>query len=95
MKTVGEPLPIFYEQTFNNLVNGDLNGQDSWSGAGEYDVQSTLAYEGTKAVQVNALNTSKLISRTVPSFTSGQMYFSVRRDTNGDGSATLFEKVVV
>jgi len=74
-----------YEQTFNNLNNGDLNNQDSWSGATEYDVQSTLAYEGTKAVQVNALNTSKLISRTVPSFTSGQMYFSVRRDTNSVG----------
>jgi len=74
-----------YEQTFNTLNNGDLNGQDSWSGAGEYDVQTSITHEGAKAVQVNALNTSKLISRTVPSFTSGQMYFSVRRDVNSTG----------
>ena len=74
-----------YEQTFNTLNNGDLSGQDNWSGDIQYDVQSTLAYEGTKAVQVNALDTSKLITRTVPSFTSGQMYFSVRRDVNSTG----------
>src|SRR3989338_9746105 len=74
-----------YEQTFNTLNNGDLNGQDSWSGAVEYDIQSSIRKEGTKSVKVNAVSTSKLIERTVPSFTSGQMYFSVRRDTSSVG----------
>ncbi|KKU20693.1 MAG: hypothetical protein UX33_C0041G0011, partial [Candidatus Azambacteria bacterium GW2011_GWC1_46_13] len=44
-----------YEQTFNTLNNGDLNGQDSWSGAVEYDIQSSISHEGTKAVKVKTL----------------------------------------
>jgi len=36
-------------------------------------------------IRKHALTTSKLITRTVPSFTSGQVYFSVRRDTSSIG----------
>jgi len=42
---------IFFEN-FNALNDGDLNGQNGWSGDANADVQTTVKKEGTKACQI-------------------------------------------
>lgn len=74
-----------YEQLFNTLSNGDLNGQDSWSGGTAVDVQSTVVYEGAKAIiEVNG-NTN--MTRSITAVTSGTMYIAGRMEAGfGDGA---------
>ena len=59
---------FLYFQDFNSLTDGDLNGQDSWSGSANFDVQTSVKYEGAKAVEVAtggiAINISRAISVT-------------------------------
>jgi hypothetical protein len=43
-------MSIIYSQNFDSLSNGDLNGQDSWSGSGIFDVESSVVYAGARAV---------------------------------------------
>lgn len=43
-----------YIQTFESLSNGDLNGQDSWSGGTMFDVIDTDAAYGSKSVSVTS-----------------------------------------
>jgi len=43
-----------YEQKFNGLNDGDLNGQDDWSAESDTDVvQTGTPYEGAKHVIVS------------------------------------------
>lgn len=67
-----------YEQKFNDLNTADLNGQDSWSGAANYDVSTTNPYEGTKCVTVSGDGTERTISRVISGVTSGTFYVSMR-----------------
>jgi len=80
-----------YEEKFNDLTTGDLNGQDSWSGGTGYDVTTTAAaiYEGTKGVSETA---SLSIQRQITSIDSGTMYVSMKTNdanTNGGGYLIL------
>jgi len=73
-----------YEQKFNTLNNGDLNGQDSWSGDVSYDVVDTLAFEGAKSVRNNT-GISVSILRVLPAgVTVGITYVALRWDVNTD-----------
>ena len=69
-----------YEQKFNSLTTGDLNGQDSWSGDTEFDVQESVTYEGAKAIQVTdpGGQANGNIVRTISGVSSGVVYFAMR-----------------
>ena len=70
-----------YEQKFDGLNDGDLNGQDSWSGATEFDVTTDAAalYEGTKGLKIYQPAGLKTIKRTLPaSIESGEFWISVK-----------------
>jgi hypothetical protein len=69
-----------YEQKFNTLNDGDLNGQDSWGGSASFDVETSVKYEGAKAVSFNS-GTAGGISRTV-AVTSGVFYIAMRKTAN-------------
>lgn len=59
-------------EDFEGLSVGDLNGQNSWSGSADFDVQTSVVQEGTNAVSVatssvsiskaSSFNTSDTIS---------------------------------
>jgi hypothetical protein len=80
------------EETFEGLSTGDLNGQGggsgwsaNWSGSANYDVQNTVAYEGSQGV-VNASGSN--ISRTLTTGISGTeniMYIAVRKTSTSAG----------
>lgn len=42
-----------FEDNFNSYIDGDLNGQDGWSGSATFDIQGTIYFDdgGTKAVE--------------------------------------------
>ena len=83
----GEPEnPWTYEQKFNTLSDGDLNGQDSWSGDTCYDVGSTQVYEGAKSVEAAPCGTDKYIDRSGIDSTVGTVYVAIYIDTMGDVS---------
>ncbi|HAM95892.1 MAG: Peptidase M23 [Candidatus Azambacteria bacterium GW2011_GWB2_46_37] len=70
-----------YEQTFNTLNNGDLNGQDSWSGSTAFDVVTTgTPYEGAKHLSFSTLADID-ISRNITPTENGTLYFSVKKPT--------------
>lgn len=73
-----------YEQLFNTLNDGDLNGQDSWTGGANYDVQTTTKYEGAKGIE--GVNTNQNIARTITGVTSGTLYVAMRMSAHGAGS---------
>lgn len=50
---------IFFED-FNLLNDGDLNGQNGWSGDNRWDVITTTQYEGAKAAASTALSVSQI-----------------------------------
>ena len=74
-----------YEQNFNSLTTGDLNGQDSWSGPVIYDVENTVVYEGANAVGAGVDGSNNVISRTITGVTDGSVYFAMRRSAELDG----------
>lgn len=77
-----------YEQKFNSLTDGNLDGQDSWSaavGAANCTVQTTEKYEGAKAIYLNG---STEVRRNITAVTSGVFYFAMRcktTHTSADG----------
>lgn len=86
--------PWIYEQKFNTLNTAALNGQDSWSGDPDFDVQESEKYEGAKAVSsdVNAVD----ISRAITGTSSGTVYIAHRKTANNVYPSTtiaLFEGV--
>lgn len=63
---------------FDLLNDGDLNGQDSWSGHTSFDVQGTTTYAGAKAVKSATATTGQEISKGFTSQTAGNQQFYVR-----------------
>ena len=49
-------------ENFDGLTNGDLNGQNGWSGSTYYDVQSTVYKAGSKAAFFDAPDNSTYYS---------------------------------
>lgn len=66
-----------YEENFNSLTTGDLNGQDGWSGATLFDVQTSVVYEGAKGVGATNAGSQQTMSRTI-SEAGGVFYFAMR-----------------
>jgi len=56
-----------YEQKFNTLNDGDLNGQDSWSGSVNFDVTTDDNYDsgGSKCVKIASAPSNDKIGRSV------------------------------
>lgn len=58
---------ILFED-FNALTDGDLNGQNSWSGSANFNVQTSVKYEGAKALEIttggSTINIKKAVSVT-------------------------------
>ena len=75
-----------YEQKFNELNNGDLNGQDNWAGDADWDVTEDAAarYEGSKGLKVvgddNVNHNIK--NESIGSFSSGLFYVAVKKTNN-------------
>lgn len=69
-----------YEQNFNTLNDGDLNGQDSWSGDTAFDVVTTgTPSEGAKHVSSILESDSEVtIARAVTAVTAGIVYVSIK-----------------
>ncbi|KKR73257.1 MAG: hypothetical protein UU17_C0040G0004 [Candidatus Nomurabacteria bacterium GW2011_GWA1_40_8] len=78
-----------YEQNFNDLATSDLNGQDSWIGSVSFDVQTSVIYEGVKAVSV-AGGADVNISRTIPGISSGSVYFAMRKSATPTAGSIFF-----
>lgn len=72
-------MATLFETDFNSLNNGDLNGQDSWSGDTDFDVQVTIVKEGAKAVAVTpGANGDNYISRTGTQLSAGKIGCYIR-----------------
>ena len=74
-----------YEQDFEALSTGDLNGQDSWSGDTDFDVVDTgTPYEGSQYLQIDpAGDAFEAISRSVTSVAAGVVYCSLKINRTG------------
>jgi hypothetical protein len=86
-----------YAQNFNDLNDGDLNGQDSWSGYAMFDVQTSVKYEGAKAVAFlgQAPDGWDKIQRTITTTTdnfSASIAMKLKKGSSGDtvGILALF-----
>ncbi len=86
--------PWTYEQKFNTLNDGDLNGQDSWTGDVEFDVvQTDTPAEGAKHLKVIAnVSSNGFIDRTIIGVTSGTVYISIKKNANNDGRSVIYMK---
>lgn len=75
-----------YEQKFNDLNTGDLNGQDSWndtpSSGTSVSVVESNTYEGAKCAFATALVKSY---RQISAVTSGVFYVSLMHTTSTGG----------
>jgi len=63
-------------ETFEGLSVGDLNGQNSWSGSTNYDVQTSVVQEGVNAVS-NAVASSN-ISKSYTAPATGSITWYMR-----------------
>ncbi len=57
-------MATIFEDNFNSYTDGDLNGQGSWSGDSNFQIQGTTTYEGAKAVYINNPGDVKNIEKT-------------------------------
>lgn len=80
-------------QDFEGLNIGDLQGQDSWTGDTEYDVQASVVYEGTKAVQiVNPSAGGERIDKAGSNTPDGDISFYVRQTTTAGTTRLVLEE---
>lgn len=79
-----------YEQGFEALTNGDINGQASWTGSALYDVQSSVACTGSKAMALAIpAAAANMFRANDTETTTGSVYFQVRRSGTDDGDFTV------
>lgn len=81
-----------YEQKFNGLNNGDLNGQDGWVSGGStvLNVGNYTPNEGSKNLKASILNNGDFAyTRTLPGYVTGTFYFSAKVDTLEDFGISL------
>ena len=72
-----------YNQNFDDLTTGDLNGQDSWSGSTAWDVQTSVVQAGAKAISCVGSSSNENITRTITATTSGHFIFYMRATHSG------------
>ena len=73
-----------YIQNFNGLNTADLNGQDSWSGDANFDVETSVVFEGAKAVSC-ATAASKAVYRDLTAMTAGKMNIWMQKSSTVGG----------
>jgi len=86
---------VLYSQNFDSLSNGDLNGQDSWSGNTAWDVAAHPGGAfGSGKVAKNVANSSTIVrdfsSTTLASASSYTVSFDFRSDNVTSDSGLLF-----
>lgn len=64
---------LFFED-FNSLNNGDLNGQNGWTGSTGFDVEATTVKEGAKAVQFIDVGTGVAVSHSLSDIDSYKIF---------------------
>lgn len=65
-------MAVYILEDFNSLSNGNLNGQNSWSGDTSFQVQGSTVQEGAKSVQCSAgYGSDQFISKNITARTSG------------------------
>ena len=81
-----------YSQSFDSLNDGDLNGQDSWSGSTDFDVQTSVKQSGAKGLG-NTASGSDTISRSITQTATGtaSIYMRVSDITLTDCYFDLYE----
>jgi hypothetical protein len=76
-----------FEETFDSLSNGDLSGQNSWSGSTKWQVvgSSPTPADGAKCVNgtTNADYNQQWAYRDITAVTEGTVYVSLLRNTSG------------
>lgn len=77
-----------YTQSFDALTPGDLNGQDSWSGHGDYDVQNSVA-QGAQGIAVNPSG-DVTITRVLPATVDSGSMTIYMRDSADTGAGPQF-----
>lgn len=80
-----------YEQLFNSLTDGNLSGQDSWSGSAYFDVSTTNPNEGAKGIIYNTAMQNQEVGRSITAITSGEVYFSVYSTQSGATLNQMFK----
>ncbi len=78
-------------ENFNSYTDGDLNGQGSWSGHVNFDIQASVVQEGAKAV-INQTGANATITKTFTPSDIEEQQFYARADTGNLGMLTRFEK---
>ena len=97
-----------YEQKFNDLTNGDLDGQDNWIILGDKIgyVGNYMTFEGAKDLRTHIDTGEMQYGRSITGITSGIVYFalkvsdatlgltkySFRDDINGGGFSFIINK---
>jgi hypothetical protein len=83
-----------YEQTFNTLNDGNLDGQDGWVGPTSYNVVTTDSpYEGSKHIKklANEGSDNYQIIKDLPStIESGTFYVSIKKSSITNDSFSFF-----
>lgn len=78
-------MSVVYSQNFDGLSTGDLNGQDSWIGNTNFDVENSVSQTAPNAVQApNNLNGLSII-RTFTTISSGNPVLTVYVQNNTSG----------
>jgi hypothetical protein len=78
------------QHSFNAMTNGDLNGQDGWSGSTVFDVQTSVVSEGAKAVSA-VIGAGAFIDYPLSSpKLAGRFSAYMRRDAVGAGTGTIW-----
>lgn len=70
---------------FDSYTDGDLNGQGSWSGSVEFDVQGTVVQAGAKAVAYLASSSNSISKDFTASTTGVQSIWGRVSDVTIDG----------
>jgi len=79
-----------YKQKFDDLNNGDLDGQDNWSGSTDIDVSETSPCQGTKSVRTNT--EGAYIERSIDAVANGILYVTMKSDAPSDSSVEFYLK---
>jgi hypothetical protein len=74
-----------YEQLFNDLNLGDLNGQDSWVCDSAFDVENSVKFEGTQGTGI-FVSTEIGCYRDISAVDDADFYVAMRKDATANRS---------
>jgi len=77
-------MATIFTDDFNSYNDGDLNGQGSWSGDTSFDVQTSVVFEGAKAISCASTSLVNIL-KTGTAQTAGVFYCYVRRTASNNG----------